>query len=126
MADKPKYPYRRAIPRPKPFLRTPPPRQVPDQALHRLRQRTYRATLCRSASPTGPVEESSGEGEIYTFNGRQIGDQAFAIGCHRAEGRSLALLTSFVDCDMDSLKIREVKVVFKPTDGAPLPFFTPV
>jgi uncharacterized protein len=28
---------------------------------------------------------------------------------------------------MDSLKIgQKVKVVFKPTDGAPLPFFTPV
>ncbi|HXL13151.1 MAG TPA: DNA-binding protein, partial [Bradyrhizobium sp.] len=31
------------------------------------------------------------------------------------------------DCDLEKLKIgQKVKVVFKPTDGAPLPFFTPV
>ena len=36
-----------------------------------------------------------------------------------------SLLTNFVDCDMEKLKIgQRVKVVFKPTDGAPLPFFT--
>ena len=36
-------------------------------------------------------------------------------------------MTNFVDCDLDKLKIgQKVKVVFKPTDGAPLPFFTPV
>jgi acetyl-CoA C-acetyltransferase len=44
---------------------------------------------------------------------------------HLKEGPSLQ--TNFVDCDMDKLKIgQKVKVVFKPTDGAPLPFFTPV
>jgi hypothetical protein len=32
-----------------------------------------------------------------------------------------------VDCDLKSLKIgQKVKVVFKTTDGPPLPFFTPV
>ena len=37
-----------------------------------------------------------------------------------------SLLTNFVDCDFDELKIgQKVKVVWKPTDGAPLPFFTP-
>jgi len=41
------------------------------------------------------------------------------------EGPSLQ--TNIVDCDIDKLKIgQKVKVVFKPTDGAPLPFFTPV
>jgi uncharacterized OB-fold protein len=36
------------------------------------------------------------------------------------------LQTNIVDCDMDQLKIgQKVKVVFKPTEGAPLPFFTP-
>ena len=40
------------------------------------------------------------------------------------EGPSLQ--TNIVDCDMDKLKIgQKVKVVWKPTDGAPLPFFTP-
>ena len=38
-----------------------------------------------------------------------------------------SLLTNFVDCDMTKLKIgQKVKVVFKTTDGPPLPFFTPV
>jgi uncharacterized OB-fold protein len=37
------------------------------------------------------------------------------------------LQTNIVDCDMDKLKIgQKVKVVWQPTDGAPLPFFTPV
>jgi uncharacterized OB-fold protein len=41
------------------------------------------------------------------------------------EGPSLQ--TNFVDCDLETLKIgQKVKVVFKPTTGAPLPFFTPV
>jgi uncharacterized OB-fold protein len=36
------------------------------------------------------------------------------------------LQTNIVDCDMDTLKIgQKVKVVWKPTEGAPLPFFTP-
>jgi uncharacterized OB-fold protein len=40
------------------------------------------------------------------------------------EGPSLQ--TNIVDCELDKLKIgQKVKVVFKPTDGAPLPFFTP-
>jgi uncharacterized OB-fold protein len=40
------------------------------------------------------------------------------------EGPSLQ--TNFVDCDLEKLKIgQKVKVVFKPTDGAPLPFCTP-
>jgi uncharacterized OB-fold protein len=41
------------------------------------------------------------------------------------EGPSLQ--TNIVDCGLEKLKIgQKVKVVFKPTDGAPLPFFTPV
>jgi uncharacterized OB-fold protein len=40
------------------------------------------------------------------------------------EGPSMQ--TNIVDCDIDTLKIgQKVKLVFKPTDGAPLPFFTP-
>jgi uncharacterized OB-fold protein len=36
------------------------------------------------------------------------------------------LQTNIVDCEIDKIKIgQKVKVVFKPTDGAPLPFFTP-
>jgi len=35
------------------------------------------------------------------------------------------LQTNIVDCDIDKLKIdQKVKLVWKPTEGAPLPFFT--
>ena len=71
-------------------------------------------------------EESSGEGTIYTFSlMRKSATGPYAIGyVTLKEGPSLQ--TNFVDCDMDKLKIgQKVKVVFKPTDGAPLPFFTP-
>jgi uncharacterized OB-fold protein len=41
------------------------------------------------------------------------------------EGPSLQ--TNIVDCDLEALKIgQKVKVVFKLTEGAPLPFFTPI
>jgi uncharacterized OB-fold protein len=72
-------------------------------------------------------EESAGEGEIYTFSlMRKFASGPYAIGyVTLKEGPSL--LTNFVDCDMTDLKIgQKVKVVFKTTDGAPLPFFTPV
>jgi hypothetical protein len=70
-------------------------------------------------------EESSGEGVIYTFSRmRKSASGPYAIGyVTLKEGPSL--LTNFVDCDMEKLKIgQKVKVVFKVTDGAPLPFFT--
>ena len=72
-------------------------------------------------------EESSGEGKIYTFSlMRKSASGPYAIGyVTLKEGPSLQ--TNFVDCDLGKLKIgQKVKVVFKPTDGAPLPFFTPV
>jgi uncharacterized protein len=70
-------------------------------------------------------EESSGEGTIYTFSRmRKSPSGPYGIGyVTLKEGPSL--LTNFVDCDMEKLAIgQKVKVVFKPTDGAPLPFFT--
>jgi len=72
-------------------------------------------------------EESSGEGEIYTLSlMRKSADGPYAIGyVTLKEGPSL--LTNFVDCDMTKLNIgQKVKVVFKPTGTAPLPFFTPI
>ena len=71
-------------------------------------------------------EESPGEGKIYTFSlMRKSPTGPYAIGyVTLKEGPSVQ--TNFVDCDLDELKIgQKVKVVFKPTDGAPLPFFTP-
>ena len=71
-------------------------------------------------------EEASGEGTIYTYSlMRKSPTGPYAIGyVTLKEGPSLQ--TNFVDCDLEKLKIgQKVKVVFKPTDGAPLPFFTP-
>jgi uncharacterized OB-fold protein len=70
-------------------------------------------------------EEASGEGEIYTFSiMRKSPTGPYAIGfVTLKEGPSIQ--TNFVDCDFDKLAIgQKVKLVFKPTDGAPLPFFT--
>ncbi|MDZ4369552.1 MAG: OB-fold domain-containing protein [Afipia sp.] len=72
-------------------------------------------------------EESKGEGVIYSYSlMRKSPTGPYAIGYVTLdEGPSL--LTNFVDCDLTALKIgQRVRVVFKPTDGAPLPFFTPV
>jgi uncharacterized OB-fold protein len=72
-------------------------------------------------------EESSGEAAIYTFSlMRKSATGPYAIAyVTLKEGPSLQ--TNIVDCDIDKLKSgQKVKVVFKPTDGAPLPFFTPV
>jgi uncharacterized OB-fold protein len=72
-------------------------------------------------------EESSGEGVIYTFSRmRKSAAGPYAIG-HVTLKEGPSLLTNFVDCDLEILKIgQKVKAVFKATDGAPLPFFTPV
>ena len=70
-------------------------------------------------------EESSGEATIYTFSlMRKSPTGPYAIAyVTLKEGPSLQ--TNIVDCDMDKLQIgQKVKVVWKPTDGAPLPFFT--
>lgn len=72
-------------------------------------------------------QESKGEGVIYSYSlMRKSPTGPYAIGYVTLdEGPSL--LTNFVDCDLAALKIgQRVRVVFKPTDGAPLPFFTPV
>jgi uncharacterized OB-fold protein len=72
-------------------------------------------------------EEASGEATIYTYSLMRkspTGPYAIAYVTLR-EGPSLQ--TNIVDCDLEKLKIgQKVKVVFKPTDGAPLPFFTVV
>ena len=70
-------------------------------------------------------EEASGEGEIYTYSlMRKSPTGPYAIGwVTLKEGPSIQ--TNFVDCDFSALKNgQKVKVVFKPTEGAPLPFFT--
>ena len=86
----------------------------------------------RACSPftLGPTvtEESRGEGVIYTFSiMRRSPTGPFAIGWVTLhEGPSL--LTNFVDCDLESLRIgQRVRLVFTPTEGGPpAPTFTPM
>ncbi len=71
-------------------------------------------------------EESKGVGAIYSFSlMRKSATGPYAIGYVTLdEGPSL--LTNFVDTDLTAFKIgQRVNLVCKPTDGAPLPFFTP-
>ena len=71
-------------------------------------------------------EESKGEGVIYSYSlMRKSPTGPFAIGYVTLD-EGPTLLTNFVDCELGSLKIgQRVKLTWKPTDGAPLPFFTP-
>jgi uncharacterized OB-fold protein len=72
-------------------------------------------------------EESPGEGVIYTFSVMFHTNVPYAIGyVNLNEGP--AVLTNFVDCDLEALKIgQKVKVRFQPTEnGPPVPVFAPV
>ena len=73
-------------------------------------------------------QTASGKGTIYTYSVMRRASPPYAIGyVTLAEGPSM--MTNFVDCDFDKLKIGQaVTLVFKPTegDGPPLPMFTPV
>ncbi len=84
-------------------------------------------SICPFCDSTETVwEESKGEGVIYSYSlMRKSPTGPYAIGYVTLdEGPSL--LTNFVDTELTALKIgQRVKIVWKPTDGAPLPFFTP-
>ena len=70
-------------------------------------------------------EESFGRGRDLHLQRHAEHAGPYAIGYVTLD-EGPALLTNFVDCDLTTLKIgQRVKVVFKPTDGAPLPFFAP-
>ena len=87
----------------------------------------YTRTYCPFCSGKTVWEESPGEGVIYTYSVMHRSPAGpYAIGYVTLD-EGPAVLTNFVDCDMGRLKIgQKVKVVFKTTDGPPLPFFTPV
>ena len=73
------------------------------------------------------TEPSTGEGTIYTFSVmRRSPTGPFAIGWVTLD-EGPALLTNFVDCDLDALRIgQRVRLVFTPTEGGPpVPTFTP-
>ncbi|HWW46683.1 MAG TPA: Zn-ribbon domain-containing OB-fold protein [Xanthobacteraceae bacterium] len=127
MTDKAKYPAPQGNPETQPFW----------DAAREGRFLIKRCTACGEAhyfpraicpycfSDKTEWEQSSGEGEIYSFSiMRKSPNGPYGIGyVTLKEGPSL--LTNFVDCDLAALKIgQKVRVVFKPTDGASLPFFT--
>jgi uncharacterized OB-fold protein len=87
----------------------------------------YPRTICPLCHSDNTVlEQSSGEGEIYTYSVmRKSPTGPYGIGyVTMKEGPSV--LTNFVDCDLNKLKIgAKVKVVFQKTDGPyPMPLFT--
>jgi uncharacterized protein len=75
-------------------------------------------------------KEASGTGSIYTYSVLRRGIP-YAIGFVTLD-EGPRMMTNFVDCDLDDLKIgQRVKVVFKKTGeqdipGAYVPCFTPV
>jgi len=72
-------------------------------------------------------EASPGEGAIYTFSVmRRTDGPAYAVGYVTLD-EGLAMLTNFVDCNLDSLKIgQRVKLRFQDTEGGPpVPVFAP-
>ena len=72
-------------------------------------------------------EESKGEGVIYSYSVMRKSPTGPYATAYVTLNEGPTLFTNIVDCDLAGLKIgQRVKVVFKPTDGAPLPFFTPV
>ena len=73
------------------------------------------------------TEPSTGQGVVYTFSiMRKSPTGPFAIGYVTLD-EGPALLTNFVDCDVDALAIgQRVRLVFTPTEGGPpVPTFTP-
>ena len=70
--------------------------------------------------------EASGRGKIYTFSVMRRAPEPYAIGYVTLE-EGPSMLTNFVDCDFDKLKIgQSVKLKLMPTEGGPpVPMFAP-
>ena len=68
---------------------------------------------------------ASGQGTIYTFSVMRRAPEPYAIG-YVALAEGPKMMTNFVDCSLDALKIgQRVKLVWKPTEnGPPVPTFT--
>jgi hypothetical protein len=85
----------------------------------------YPRNLCPFCFSADTVwEESPGEGAIYTFSVmRRNTPVPYAIGYVTLD-EGVSLLTNFVDCDLDALRIgQRVKLKWTPTEGGP-PVFT--
>lgn len=71
-------------------------------------------------------EQSSGEGEIYTYSHMRKSATGPYVIAYVTLKEGPSVQTNIVDCDLTTVKIgQKVKVVWKQTDGAPLPLFTP-
>jgi uncharacterized OB-fold protein len=70
--------------------------------------------------------EASGRGKIYTYSVMRRAPEPYAIGYVTLE-EGPSMLTNFVDCDFDKLKIGQpVKLKFISTEGGPpVPMFAP-
>ena len=70
--------------------------------------------------------EASGKGTLYSFSTMRRGQNTPYVLAYVTLDEGPAVLTNIVDCDADALKIGDrMKVSFIPTDGPPLPGFTP-
>jgi uncharacterized OB-fold protein len=86
----------------------------------------YPRTLCPFCHSSDTAwQESKGEGVIYTFSiMRRNTPVPYAIGYVTLD-EGVSLLTNFVDCDLDSLKIgQRVKLKWTPTSEGNPPVFT--
>jgi len=85
----------------------------------------YPRNICPFCHSSDTVwEESKGEGVIYTFSVMRANTPVqYAIGYVTLD-EGVSLLTNFVDCDLDALRIgQRVKLKWTPTENGP-PVFT--
>lgn len=75
-------------------------------------------------SPNVEMVESKGEGTIYSWS-VQRGKEPYCLAyVTLAEGPTV--MTNIVDTDLDAVACGQaVKLVWRATDGAPVPMFTP-
>ena len=86
----------------------------------------YPRSMCPFCHSTDTSwQESKGEGAIYTFSVmRRNTPVPYGIGYVTLD-EGVSLLTNFVDCDLDSLKIgQRVKLKWTPTGEGQPPVFT--
>ena len=85
----------------------------------------YPRTICPFCASSETVwQESSGEGVIYAFSVmRAMTPVPYGVGYVTLD-EGVSLLTNFVDCDLDALKIgQRVKLKWTQTENGP-PVFT--
>lgn len=69
---------------------------------------------------------ASGKGRIYSYTVMRRASVPYVVAYVTLE-EGTTMLTNIVDCDVDALAIgQDVRLMFKPTGGAPLPVFIPV